>query len=370
MTVEGVRHPAAPRMTVVGANTGSQASTSWWQAMSDGTAAVGLGGMIAGGFLIEAGKSVMTGEATGRWWFVLGSAFGLAIICVGLWQRQRLRNGLQIGLVVTATDTRRDGASGKRHDKQAENYSLSTCSLTLKTSVELADAGHQARELVEALADETLTTITIAERLSPDAARINLIPTMPLHVAFYFGARMRQTHAREIVVHAIRLNDGNPSYFPATSLRVMESDIRPLRAERLDHLDGDPTRAAIAVDLQGRGDQFFDPVVHTCREHDVGLLLRVRSDGPLLAPDLKTFSGAVEQIYDAWATAPLPTTARTGRHAIFLSGPVAIALALGARLAGADQGRWTAFSFNSASSTYEAFPPLADAEKRYENGSR
>src|SRR5690606_14568198 len=229
MTV--VKRPAAPRMTVVGA--GSREATSWRQALADGTATIAVGSTVAGGFLIEAGKSVMTGETADLGWFVLGCALGLAGIWLGWWQRQRSRRGLQIGVVVTATDTRRDGASGNRHDQQAEDYSLSTCSLTLKTSVELTDVGHDAKALIEDLADETLTTITIAERLSPGAARINLIPTMPLHVAFYFGARMRQTHAREIVVHAMR-QGGDPPYFPATSLRVMESAVRPLIVDPLE----------------------------------------------------------------------------------------------------------------------------------------
>src|SRR5690606_36503234 len=172
MTV--VKRPAAPRMTVVGA--GSREATSWRQALADGTATIAVGSTVAGGFLIEAGKSVMTGETADLGWFVLGCALGLAGIWLGWWQRQRSRRGLQIGVVVTATDTRRDGASGNRHDQQAEDYSLSTCSLTLKTSVELTDVGHDAKALIEDLADETLTTITIAERLSPGAARINLIP--------------------------------------------------------------------------------------------------------------------------------------------------------------------------------------------------
>ncbi|MFF0771838.1 SAVED domain-containing protein [Nonomuraea wenchangensis] len=360
MTVEGVKDPAAPRMTVVGAGTGSREATSWRQAVSDGTAMIALGSMVAGGFLVEAGKAVMTEQTTGLWWFVLGCALGLAVILLGWWQRQRSRRGLQIGVVVTATDTRRDGASGSRHDKQAEDYSLSTCSLTLKTSVELTDVGQRAKALIEDLADETLNAITIAERLSPGAARINLIPTMPLHIAFYFGARMRQTHSREIVVHAIHL-DGDPSYFPATSLRVAESTARPLVVERLEVLGGDPRKTALALDLQGRGDQFFDPVAASCEEQGIGYLLRVRSTGPLLASDQRTFTGAVEQICDAWGTAGLPAAARTGRHAVFLSGPIAISLALGARLAGADQGRWTAFSFNGALGAYEPFPPLLPA---------
>jgi hypothetical protein len=356
MTVEDARHPAAPRMTVVGAGAGSQEAASWRQALSDGTAAIALGSTVAGGFLIEAAKSVMTRQTTGLGWFVLGVLAGLAGIGFGWWQRQRSRRGLQIGVVVTATDTRRDGASGRRHDHLAETYSLSICSLTLKTSAELTDVGPGARALIEALADETLTTITIAERLAPGASRINLIPTMPLHVAFYFGARLRQTHAREIVVHAMR-QGGDPAYFPATSLRVVESAVRPLIVDPLETLTGDPAKAALALDLQGRGKQFFDPVVASCEEQGIGYLLRVRSTRPLLAADRETFTGAVEQICQAWGSVGLPAAARTGRHAIFLSGPVAIALTLGARLAGADQGRWTAFSFNGALGAYEPFPP-------------
>ncbi|MFG1694139.1 SAVED domain-containing protein [Nonomuraea sp. NPDC049309] len=356
MTVEGVKDPAAPRMTVVGAGTGSQEAASWRQAVWDGTAMIALGSMVAGGFLIEAAKAVITGVTTGLWWFVLFGVLGLFFIGIGWWQRRLSRRNVQIGIVVTATDTRRDGASGSRHDQQAENYSLSTCALTLKTGVELAGVGPQAKALVEDLADETLTSITIAERLSPGAARINLIPTMPLHVAFYFGARLGQTHSREIVVHAIRL-DGNPSHFPATSLRVMEPTVRPLIVDRLEVLQGDPAKTALALDLQGRGDQFFDPVVASCEEQGIGHLLRVRSNGRLLASDQQTFTGAVEQICEAWGAAALPAVARTGRHAIFLSGPVAVCLALGARLAGADQGRWTAFSFNRALGVYEPFPP-------------
>lgn len=62
----------------------------------------------------------------------------------------------------------------------------------------------------------------------------------------------------------------------------------------------------------------------------------------------------MEQICRAWREAPLTAGARTGGHAIFLSGPVAVAL--GARLAAPEHGRWTAFTFDAASDSYEPFP--------------
>jgi hypothetical protein len=77
----------------------------------------------------------------------------------------------------------------------------------------------------------------------------------------------------------------------------------------------------------------------------------------MLSQDMKTFDGVVAQACNAWEAAPLPESARTGQHAIFLSGPVAIAVALGARLAAPTPGLWTAFTYNPTTDEYEPFPP-------------
>ncbi|HET6291374.1 MAG TPA: SAVED domain-containing protein [Amycolatopsis sp.] len=131
----------------------------------------------------------------------------------------------------------------------------------------------------------------MAERLTPEAVRITLIPTMPLHVAFWFGARLGYTHAREVVVHGIRQADGAPAYFPATSLRAIDSDVELLDVDRLEAIDdSDPDQVALAVDLQGRGDQFFDQVLASCRRHGFGYLLRIRTGSPLLTEDTATFT--------------------------------------------------------------------------------
>ncbi len=357
VVVTGSGRPVSPRLTVVGSGGTSGGSTGRWTAVTDGTAQLTVGGMAAGGFGVEAAKSFLAGEPAGRWWFVLAFAAGLAMVALGLWSRNRARRRVRVGIVVTASDGRRGQARARQLGQQAEKFSQSTCTITLKVGLELAGDGAWDRELVDALADETLSATTMAERLTPDAVRLNLIPTMPLHVAFWFGSRLGHTHAREVLVHAIRQADGEPAYFPATSLRAIESRVEPLDVDRLEALDGgDPDKVALAMDLQGRGDQFFDQVMVSCRRHGFGYLLRLRTSSSRLTEDTATFTGAVEQTCRAWREAPLPSGARTGGHAIFLSGPVAIAVALGARLASPEHGRWTAFTFDATSNSYEPFP--------------
>jgi hypothetical protein len=346
-----------PRLTVVGSGHGTGDAGSIWAAMLDGSAASAVGGAIAGGFGIEALKTVMTGEAAGRWWFFLGCASGLALILLGFWLRGRAPRRLRVGIVVTAVDARRGLVRARQLDQQAEAFSRNTCALTLKTEATLSGDVVRNRVLVDRLADETLAAAMMAERLTPDAARINLIPTMPLNVAFWFGARLGHTHAREVAVHAIRQADGSPPYFPATVLRAVTPKVEPLVTDRLEAVDGgDPSNVALALDLQGFGDQFFDQVMAACRKHNIGFVLRLHRPATRLAEDRETFTGIVEQTCRTWREAPLPAQARTGDHAVFLTGPVAISVALGARLAAPDKDKWTAFTFDDATNQYEPFP--------------
>ncbi|PRX05144.1 UNVERIFIED_ORG: hypothetical protein CLV66_10528 [Actinomadura viridilutea] len=345
--------PTMPRLRVVGS--AARPPGSLREAFSDGSAWIGLGSAVAAGFGVEAIKSIATGDARGRWWFILLFAVGLALIIFGFRKRGQLRR-TNVGIVATVFDARRSLARAEQLDAQAETYSQNTCQHTFKTSFRLPDDLADSSQLVDALAEETLAAITMAERLTPGASRINLIPTMPLHIAFWFGAKLGHSHARQISVHAIRERDGEPSYFPATSLRAVEHTVEPLILEPLRTISESPV-AALALDLQGRGDQFFDQVVAACHQHRIGRLLPLRSPHSQLSPDEQTFTGVVEQTCRAWRDAPLPDASRTARHAIFLSGPVAISLTLGARLASNNHGRWTAFTLNQQTGEYEPFPP-------------
>ncbi|SNY25348.1 hypothetical protein SAMN05421748_102321 [Paractinoplanes atraurantiacus] len=325
--------------------------------MTDGSAAIAVGGLIAGTFATETAKTVMTGEKPGRFWFAVAVLAGLAVMGLGFWLRHRSRMGLRVGIIVNAVDAHRGSARAEQRNQQAERFSQNSAAVTLKAEIALSDDPSRDRELVDLLAEETLRATTIAERLAPEAAHVNLIPTMPLHVAFWLGARLGHTHAQHVAVHELRQNNGSPAFFAATSLRTLDGKAVPLTVERPQMFDaGDATKVAIALDLQNRGDQFRDAVAKACREHGIGWLLLLRNENQLLKQDMKTFNAVVTQTCNEWYNAVLPPAARTGHHAIFLSGPVAIAVALGARLAAPSPGQWTAYTFNPTESVYVPFP--------------
>ncbi|WP_207400893.1 SAVED domain-containing protein [Actinomadura roseirufa] len=344
-----------PAMTVVGGPSATPSAAR--RVIADGAAWSGVGGVLAGGFGIEAAKSVLTGEPAGRWWLFLGCLCGLAFMAVGARLRLRTAAKTQIGLVVTAADPARGARRAELLEDKAVEYSQKYA-ITVKTRLALPAAHPWPKEGIDALADETIAAAQIAERLVHGATRVNLVPTMPLPAGFRLGARIGHTHPREIVLHAMRQRDGDPAYFPAVSLRENPLTTEPLTAEPVEIFDGgDPSRAALAVDLQNLGHDFLHPVQETCRRHGIGnlLLLHRTAAGPL-EEDASTYTAIVEQICRTWRQAPLQPAARTGRHAVFLTGPVAIAVALGARLAHIQPDRWTAFTFDNTSSDYEPFP--------------
>ncbi|WP_329088240.1 SAVED domain-containing protein [Actinomadura citrea] len=348
--------PNALTMTVIGGPSATPSKAR--RVITDGAAWSGLGGVVAGGFGIEAVKSVMTHSPAGRWWFVLGCLVGLALMGGGAALRVRALAKTRIGLVVTASDSGRGASRAELLESKAVEYSQKTCAVTVQTHLKLPDAHPWPKESIDALADETIAAAGIAERLVSDAARINVIPTMPLPVGFRFGARIGHTHPREIIVHAVRQRDGSPSHFPATSLRESPLTAELLTVEQVEVIEGgDPTRAALAIDLQNLRADFVQPVRAACRAHGIGnlLILSRKTVGPL-DEAAGTYTAIVEQICRAWRDAPFPANARTGRHAAFLTGPVAISIALGARLAHIQPDRWTAFTYDNASSTYEPFP--------------
>ncbi len=240
--------------------------------------------------------------------------------------------------------------------QQAENFAQATCSVTLKAEVPTSEGERPTKAVITELADETLTAMSLAERLTPDATRFNLIPTMPLHAAFWFGMRLGHTHARDIRVYQVHQGNGDRVYFEATSLRAVQRRRSPLTVHPVTTLpEGDPATAALALDLQGRGDGFVEAVKATCRDRGIGTLLVLQSSGLVLDESPGKFGDVVAQVVQEWRAATLPPSARTGRHTVFLSGPVSISLALGALFA-AETGRWQPMTFDPESGRYEELP--------------
>ncbi|MGW0359273.1 SAVED domain-containing protein [Nocardia nova] len=343
-----------PQLSVVG--TSQPAPSHGWQAWRDGTIASTAGGIIIGGCGIETYKSFVSHDHDARWWMLAGTVLGLLLLVGGGLQRRKTRRQHSVAIVATAPDTARGLAGAGQLDQQAERYAQQRCTVTLKTQIPTADGQRPDRALIEALADTTLEAIAMAERLSPDATQFHLVPTMPLHAGFWFGARLGNAHARDIRIHQLLRGNGERTYFDATSLRPHRTKGAPLSVDGPRNLAGDPSRAALAIDLQGRGDSFDAEVAALCTQQNIGVLLTVRTVADGLENTEKAFEAAVTQITDAWKRAPMTPDARVGIHTAILSGPLSIGVALGANLASAEYGRWRAFSFNRAAARYEELP--------------
>ncbi|WP_280403776.1 SAVED domain-containing protein [Nocardia brasiliensis] len=345
-------HSRQPRLEVIGSAT-PQVSRGR-RAIADGTVAHTLGVIGVTGFGIEVAKSFAANESAGRTWLIAGLLAGLVLLCVAWWQQRRARRKTQVAIVVTAPDSRRGGiARAAQLTQQAETFAQTCCNMTLKAEIPTSDGERANSALITQLADETLTALSLAMRLTPDATRFNLIPTMPLHAAFCFGSRLGHTHAREIRVHQIRQGNGEHPYFEATTLRARSTRRRPLEVRPLIMLpQGESTTAALALDLQRRGDGFIDAVKASCAEHNIGTLLVLQSATPTLKENFDTFTAVVAQTVEEWRCAALTPTARAGRHTIYLSGPVSVSLALGAMFT-AEGLRWQAMTFDPDTNRYE-----------------
>ncbi|MFX0577119.1 SAVED domain-containing protein [Nocardia nepalensis] len=313
--------------------------------------------MGVGGFGTEVAKSFAANETAGRVWLIASLLAGLELLGLAWWLRRRARRNARVAIVVTAPDARRGGiARATQLTQQAETFAQTCCNVTLKAEVPTSEGERPTSTLITQLADETLTALSLAMRLTPDATRFNLIPTMPLHAAFCFGLRLGHTHAREIRVYQIHQSNGERAYFEATTLRAGTPRRSPLDVHPLITLpNGDPTTAALALDLQHRGDAFVEAVKASCLERGIGTLLVLQSPTQTLKENFNTFTAVVAQTVREWRSAELTPVARNGRHAVFLSGPVSVSLALGALFA-AEAGRWQAMTFDPDSSRYEELP--------------
>ncbi|MDI2029509.1 SAVED domain-containing protein [Saccharopolyspora sp. TS4A08] len=334
------------------------------QAVADGTLLITIGSLVAGGFLNELIKSLATRDSKGWWGFLLALLVGLLLVGIGLMQRHHTRRRTQVGVVPTIVDKSRNRVRAEVR-QEPELHSSNNFALTLRVSAELTGDNERDYQILQEVVAETRRAASLATELNSDTSKIHLIPTMPLPLGFFFGAHMNHSDPREFTVHSIRRSDGSPTYFPATTLRERRSRRDTLIVEDLQSFDeGDPAIAALAVDLQAQGDQFTHPVRQTCHDLGVGHLLHLKRTESTLPENMDTFSDTVEQIVKTWKQTQLPSEARRGRHVIFINGPVSISIALGARLAATDHGRWTAFGYDRDSATYRPFPHWPPTHRR------
>ncbi len=342
----------APMLSLIGGAGQGMRAPRLRRAVADGTVALAVGSAVLGGFGVEAIKSLVTDEAGGYAWWVL-AFLGLGLVALGWWLRLRVERPARVGVVVVARDPRRDRAKADQQDDAAQRYVTVPDRLGWRVATELAGRASDAG-LIDRVAGQVHAGVVAARTLARAEARIDLVPIVPLHAAFRLGARLGHSHATELVVHAAR-RAPEQGYFAAVPLAVRTSSFSPLVAEPVEVLPGgDPRHVALAVNLQGLA-SFLAMVRDECRRVGVGRLLYLHGTD-YLTSDGRTFTGVVDQVCGAWRDAPLSDAARTGQHAIFLSGPVAISLALGARLAAADSASWIAYTYDDATKRYEPMP--------------
>jgi hypothetical protein len=343
---------SGPMLSLIGGGGQGPRAPRLRRAVQDGTVVLAIGSAVLGGFGVEAIKSLVTDEAGGGVWWTL-AIVGLVLVALGWWLRLRAERPARVGVVVVARDARRDTAKADQQDDAAQRYVTVPDRLGWRVATELTGQAGDAG-LIDRVAGQVRAGVVAARTLAHAEARIDLVPVVPLHAAFRLGARLGHSHATEIVVHAARQAPEH-GYFAAVPLAVSTSSFSLLVAEPMEVLPGgDPSHVALAVNLQGLA-SFLAMVRNECRREGVGRLLYLRSTD-YLTSDERTFTGVVNQVCGVWRDAPLSDAARTGQHAIFLSGPVAISLALGARLAAADSASWTAYTHDDATKRYEPMP--------------
>lgn len=350
--VDGGQLPTV-RLSVEGNGRTVVRSRGLREAWRDGTIAVAAGTLGVGTGLPLVGGS-------GWRWGVLWLLGGVAAFCWGAYQRRRTLRPVTVAVVVAAEEPRRGLEDAAARVQQAVDRATESATLTLKAVTVLPPSTDRYTNITKELVRTTQVAMRLAARLAPDS-RIELRPVMPLHVGFWFGAYLGVNHVHKVAV----LQESADGAVAATFLR----DASPAATSRPDPLveirpmvlaDGDENRVALAIDLQNRGEDFDARVRDACATHGIGRLVLLRSQKPALNVDDATFNAVVDQIVRVWRGSPLPDPVRSGqrRRFVFLSGPVAIAIGIGARLAGQDR-HWTALTYDRDNGKYEPLPPPA-----------
>jgi hypothetical protein len=310
----------------------------------DGRLLIGIGVFLLGAVLAETIRwlAVADGRVLAFPWLA-GAGFGLVL--AGLSQRRRANRQARTAVTVGAWDPS-GPAGGKDRIKRAVTYSQQNHELTLAVEAELT-GGVADLPIAEQVVTCASGAIGLADRFKADTEQINLFPVMRLHVGFWFGAQLGGNHATPIGVWQPTRDDGGyylavvlsqPGPPPRTRRRVDP----PFMSNIESFTDGPAVRVALAVVVRHRDAASEERIRAKCRDTGIDQVLWLRSKSDWLPPDTETFTAALDQVEREWRDR-LPAAAAS--YAAFLETTIALAVGIGARLAGTDPpDRWVAYT--------------------------
>lgn len=290
--------------------------------------------------------------------FPLLAVLGVGTLGYGLHQQRKSSRRARTAVMVWVWDPG-GPAGGEGRIERAVAFSRSRHDLTLQVGIDLT-GGATDQALVEQVVARTSKAVEWADRLKAGAARVDLLPVMRLHLAFWLGASFGRAPVAPIALWQPRR--GDDGYYLATMLPPAGQP--PSNENQADSpftvcVESFPTvpavRAALAVSVWHRDKASDERIRAKCRALGVGQLLWLRSKADWQDPDTETVTTALDQVEREW-TARLPAAA--AEYTVFLDAIVTLAIGIGARLAGTEPERWTALTRDrTGQDGFVQFPP-------------
>lgn len=287
-------------------------------------------------------------------------AVGAGAVLWGLYKRRAVSRYAQAAIAVAAFD-QAGPIGGEEQFERAVAHGRRTHELTFAVSADLS-GGAADVPVVEELARCAQRAIGLAERFMPGSQQLDLIPTMRLHVGFWFGAHFRRSQATPIVLWQPTKNGDGYAYYPTVMLSLpaplggVAGRVDPPFVPSVEPLtDRAPARVGLAVSVRRRDAASEERIRAKCRDIEVDQLLWLRSmSNNGLSPDTETFTAALDQVEREWVDR-LPATATS--YVAFLDTTVTLAIGIGARLADTGPVDWVAYTKDRTGAGLVRFPP-------------
>jgi hypothetical protein len=327
----------------------------------DGLAAFGVGVFLLGAVLAGAVEWLVRDESQlGVFAWLAGA--GATLIVIGLAQREVARRRRRAAITVTAQDL--GGASdGIDLAESAVHYCRQTSELTLTVGAELTGDAATDWSIAQQMLARTNCAIRQANRFKRDSTRVNLVPTMRLHIGFWLGAKLGRSPSKPIGLLQPKGGAGDDSYFLATVVARPGTQRRrrlwpvgsPFEVRQVDLTDSDRPRVALVVRTTRRGPATDEQLTESLRALGIGTIVWFRLKADELPNTTRACTRAIKQVRREWP-ARLPNESTVG-YLIYLDTTVSIAVALGAYLAGPNPGLWTAYTQHRDTGEPIPFPP-------------